>query len=491
MASPARSEYATLFSEARRLGSLSRDKLLELIIVAREYRNEWIRWQVIYNKRNDILASVLLGYEIVPTLHWRIIKHHAKYSQTMVLAFRGAGKTTTATITDAIGNIIRNPNVRILIASKTLQNAQDFLKEIKGHFESNPNFREVFGNWVGRRQWDERSIEVNRRTVSAKEPTVMTVGADGAVASKHYDVLYADDLVEEENSRTEYMRKRLHNWYYSVLIPCLEPPDPMFPERGQLRISGTRYHPEDMYNHLQKHELAKSTLTIPAITPEGESTWPSKFPVEYLKNKMINMGMVIFNAQFQCDCEAMKGEIFNYDHFIIENSTTYPDLGACKVYQGVDLAIGEKESNDMFAQVVIAVKDGHVWVVAYDEGHYRFNEQSDRIIAFYKKYMPIWCAVEANAYQMAQLHNLKDRDPTFRGMRVITMKDKVTRAWKLTPLFESGRVHFKREHTLIMERLVTRSSTAKKNWDMFDAFDLSVQASQRKSAKRRENLGLI
>lgn len=490
-ANPAHSDLVALFREAKKLGRLPRDKLLDLTVVTREYRNAWIRYQVIHNRRNDILASVLLGYEVVPGLHFPIISHQAKHMHSLVLAFRGAGKTTVGTIVDAIGNILRYPNVRILIASKTLANAMDFLKEIKGHFESNENFREVFGDWVGRKQWDERSIEINRRKSNAKEPTIMTVGVDGAVASKHYDVLYPDDLVEEENSRTEHMRNKLKNWYYGVLLPCLEPADQSIPVRGQLRISGTRYHPEDLYNHLQHNEFRDSILVIPAISPEDKSTWPVKFPIEFLREKRQNMGMVLFNAQFQCDCEAMKGEIFHYDHFEQHYDFEFPKPETCRIYMGVDLAIGEKESNDMFAWLVMGVKDDHYWIFDYEESRLRFNIQTNHILEYYKKYDPIWCAVESNAYQMAQLHNLKDRDPNFRGLRVQTIKDKVTRAWKLTPHFESGKVHFKRSQTLLMDRLVTRSSTIKKHWDLFDALDLAFSAAHRRQRKPRKSLGLI
>jgi phage terminase large subunit-like protein len=476
--------------EAKHLSMMPRDRLVDLLSASRDLYNKWIRYQVIVNGRNDILAEIL-GYEVVPTLHFPIIRHQALHPQSMVLAFRGGGKTTIATITDAVGEIVRYPDIRLLIASKTLQNSQDFMKEIKGHFESNVLFREIFGDLVGRNQWDERSIEVAGRTQSRKEPTIMTVGVDGAVASKHYDGIYADDLVEEENSRTEYMRNRLKRWFYSVLMPCLEPPDPNIPARGKLRVSGTRYHPEDHYDHLQKNELKESTLIVPALSADGQSAWPAKFSAEQLKKLRRTAGIVIFNAQYQCDCEAMKGEIFQYDHFERHPLSDFPKREDMKVYMGVDLAIGEKESNDKFALAVIGVLDEHYWILAFEESRLRFNVQTDRILKYYKEFKPIWCGVEVNAYQKAQLHNLKDRLPSFRGMAITTIKDKVTRAWKLTPYFETGKVHFKNSETLLMDRLVTRSATVKKHWDAFDALDLAFSAAHRRVRKARKPFGLI
>jgi phage terminase large subunit-like protein len=474
---------------AKHLDVQPRESLLELAVTGRELRNEWIRQQILVNRRTDILAALLLGYTVEPDLHLKIIYHQARHHQHMVLAFRGGGKTTIATIGDAIMAILQDPDIRILLASKTLQNSQDFLKEIKGHFEHNEAFREVFGDWVGKGQWDERSIEVNRRTMARKEPTIMTVGVDGAVASKHYDVIYADDLVEEENSRTEHMRERLKRWFYTVLIPCLEPADNARPERGRLSVSGTRYHPDDLYGHLLKNEMAEHTLTIPAIAPDGRSAWESKFPINHLIQLRTNLGSVIFNAQFQCDCEAMKGEVFSFEHFQRHTSGEYPGIESMRVYQGVDLAIGEKEANDLFAQVVIGIKDDHYWVLDYEEARLRFNQQTDHILRFYDKYKPIWCAVEINAYQRAQLHNLKDKRPIFSGMGITTLKDKLTRAWKLTPIFESGRFHCLKEHYLIVDRLVAFPNHKRK--DLFDALDLAIAASSRRRTKKREKVGLI
>jgi phage terminase large subunit-like protein len=470
---------------------MPRDDLVELLATCRDTRNRWLRYQIIQNRRTDILAEAILGYQVIPTVHFPIIRHQAIHPQSLVLAFRGAGKTTTGTIADAILSVLIDPNVRILLASKTLQNAQDFLKEIKGHFEHNDRLREVFGDYVGKGQWDERSIEVAKRTEHRKEPTIMTVGADGAVASKHYDIIYPDDLVEEENSRTEHMRNRLRDWFYKVLMPCLEPPEAGNPLRGGLRMGGTRYHPEDLYGYVMAREMKGKTLIIPALDEAGASTWPAKFPAEFFEQKRENHGTIIFNAQYQCDCEAMKGEIFQYEDCHRHPDKDFPNEHEMRVYQGVDLAIGEREANDKFAQVVIGITaDDHIWVLDYEEGRFRFNKQTERILKLYDKWKPVWCGVESNAYQAAQLHNLKDRDPNFRGLKIQTTKDKRTRAWKLTPHFEAGRVHFRQSAHLLIERLVSFGPSYRYK-DLFDAFDLAVQASARRKAKRRKAVGLI
>ena len=486
-------KLGSLLREIKALNAHSKDRLVEILDQSRELYNAWLKYQILENRRTDILAEAVLGYQVIPQLHFPMILQQWKYQQNQILCFRGSGKTTISTITRAIHLILDDPNIRILIASKTLTNAEDFLKAIKSHFESNETFREIFGNHVGDKQWDERSIEVKPRTSHEKEPTIMTVGVDGAVASKHYDVLFADDLVEEGNSRTQHMRDRLQRWYYTVLMPVLEPPDPQFPHRGEMTVSGTRYHPEDLYNHLTKSDLKESTLVIPAIDANGNSNWPNKFKIDFLLKKR-KTNLLAFNAQYQCDCEAMKGEIFRYEDLLQHTESEYPSLSNLAIYQGVDLAISTKEQNDCFAQVVIGTnKDSegkdHIWILDFDEGHYRFNQQTSRILRFYRNYNVIKCGIESNAYQKAQLHNLKIECPNFRGLPIYTQKDKVTRAWKLAAMAENGQIHFKTRHSNLLEHLLRFPNHRKK--DLFDALDFAIHTAIIRRRKKRSKVGLI
>jgi hypothetical protein len=128
------------------------------------------------------------------------------------LAPRGFGKSTILTITRAVYEILRNPNVRILIAANTQLQAEVFLREIKAHFERNERLREYFGNFVSEDKWDTREIVVAPRTSTAKESTITCVGVGGPVASRDYDLIIADDLVDEENARTETQRERVRTW---------------------------------------------------------------------------------------------------------------------------------------------------------------------------------------------------------------------------------------------------------------------------------------
>lgn len=466
----------------------------ELTNLYKSYINmgdEWIRRQIISNNRIDILAEHVLGYEVKP-LHLKMMRFQFIHSENLQLVFRGAGKSTVCTIAKSIHLLLKDPNLRIVLASKTSGYAETFLKEIKGHFEENQRLAELFGIYYDPRKvskWDAREIEVLPRTKPAKESSITCIGVEGMVVGKHYDVIISDDLVDEENSRTQLQREKIKVWYYKTLDPTLEPPDPAVPHRGEHHRLGTRYHYDDLYGHLQANELKRSTNVIPAISPDNRSPWPEKFPVKWFLKKKRKSGLIIFNSQYQCNTEAMKGEIFQYDDCQIIPYDYIPD--DLKIFMGVDLAISEKTKNDKFAIVIIGKdRTGKYYVLDHYENRIRFGEQTNTIIEYYKKWRPIRCGIEINAYQDAQYQNLKDSvteeehgidGKDLRLKRINTDKDKITRAWKLSALFESKKFFFPQDQQLLIEHLVLFPSSQFK--DLFDALDLAVRASKLK--KRR------
>lgn len=475
------------------LDKAERSQLVEIYGQYKAMSNEWIRRQVIENNRIDILCGVL-GYTVKP-FHLAMMRWQFLHPENLQLVFRGAGKSTICTVTKTIHLLLKNPNLRILLASKTSGHAESMLKEIKAHFESNDRLAEIFGEYYDPRRvnkWDNCEIEVLPRTVIAKEASVTCIGVGGQVVGKHYDILIPDDLVDEDNSRTKYMREKAKSWYYQSLDPTLEPPDPSVPHRGERHCSGTRYHFDDLYGHLLSNELAEHVQIIKALDKFGRSPWPDKFPPEWFAEKRKRSGIIIFNAQFQNDTEAMKGEIFQYDD--CQQISAFPDPSDLAIFMGVDLAIEQKETADKFAIVVIGMDVAkNYYVLDYYENRIRFGTQTKKIIQYHKKWDPIRCGIEVNAYQKAQYQTLKDskEGPNLRLKPITTDTDKIVRAWKLSALFEDKRMFFLRgKMDLLIEHLVLFPNYDYK--DLFDALDIAVSASRvRKRKRRRTEPGVI
>ncbi len=471
---PSTSELESKLSTPGLLASArDRDGVVNLLHHAREAYKEWIRRAVIKRRRVDILASLVLGYEVHPRVHHPIIRHQIKHPRSMTLAARGFGKTTVGTIAKVIHYIITNPNIRGIIGSKVADNAAAMLSEIKGHFENNEELIDIFGNFVGERQWDERSIEVRSRTVWTMAPTVSTVGVETAIASKHVDFGIADDLVDDKNSITEHQRDNIKRWFYKTFLPVILPPDPTVPGRGDLHILGTHYHPEDLYHHFKKSEFkGDKTLTIPSLDEHDESVYPERFTTEFLRQLREDAGIIIFNSQFQLDTEAMRGDVFDADDCDIRD--TFPPNDSLAIGIGVDLAIGKKAVNDFFALTVLG-KDQHdeFWVLDFLEKRLSFSEQQKTIADYYIRFER-WlrgCWIEAQAYQAVTPEELKRKHKDWLIHPIKTFTDKVTRAHKLTPLFEQHRIHFRPNQHHLIDRLV---SFPHGHDDLFDSLDFAV-----------------
>lgn len=183
----------------------------------------------------------------VMDLHKSIISNISNSKSTLDLAPRGFGKSTVGDVDYCITRILRDPNIRIMIGSKTQTQAEAFLKEVRTHFEQNEDLIRIFGDWKTSKDnvWNDREFTVNKRSIIKKEATLTALGASGAVISKHFDVIIGDDLVGLENARTEKQRSNLKEWFYSSLFPTLEPD-------GEIHILGTRYNPLDLYEDLIK-----------------------------------------------------------------------------------------------------------------------------------------------------------------------------------------------------------------------------------------------
>jgi phage terminase large subunit-like protein len=362
---------------------------------------------------------------------------------------------------------------------------------------------EIFGpfydpNIVGK--WDTHEIDVVGKRHFGKEASIMCTGVDAAVTSKHFNAGIYDDLAVEDNSRTPAMREKIKTWYYKTWTPLILPPDSNIPHSGEQHGLGTRQHPEDQYSHLSSNELKDKVLEIPALDSQGNSPWPEMYPPKFFKQKRRRMGIILFNAQYQQNTEAMRGEVFQYDNCIQLPDEEWPALEKLRVYMGVDLAVGEKDRDCMFAISVIGImgsvskRDYYSYLLDYYLEHLRASEQEAKVIEFYDKWKPLRTGLEANAYQDILRQTLKKSRPSMVVRKITTKVDKLTRAQKLSWLFEAKRAFFhdNGRHARPIDHLV-RFPSDKFTKDFFDSYDNAHVAAKKKGKRRnqRKQFGVL
>lgn len=432
----------------------------------------WMKDEVIKNGNIRLLIEQILGYNI-GYVHNRMIDFQNENSSGLILAFRGSGKTTISTISRIIFLILRNPNLRILLSSKTTDNAILFLKEIKYHFKENERFKSVFGNLIGDR-WLDNDITIKGRTLPHKEGTVSIAGTEGTVTGRHFDYIFCDDICDENNCHTQLLRQRTSQWYNTTLMPTLMP-------KGNIYVIGTRYHPQDIYASLLNISFKEKQLIIPALDENDLSTFEEAFSTEFLKSRRVSIGTIAFNSQYQCQVSELEGKIFKYDWFkFINQDLAIKTNKIDKVIVGVDLAIGDKDINSDFAYVVMKVDDlNNYYVVEEYAGIKTFHEQILMITSLNQRYNPTVVGIEANAYQLALIQEIRRMtDWNVPIVKIYTAKNKIARAMQLSGIVESGHFFFANNIIKLVNEMLA-SPDGKQ--DLVDAVDIAIKAAKFKS----------
>lgn len=143
-----------------------------------------------------------------------------------------------------------------------------------------------------------------------------------------------------------------------------------------------------------------------------------------------------------------------------------------RIYQGVDLAIAREAGSDYFAIVTIGI-DGrnNIYVLNCCQARLSFREQTAAILEKYNRFDPVKVAIEANAYQVVQVERVKELGAV-RATKVYTTRDKLSRAWKLSALFEDGRIRLKRNMRELVDQLLAFPQG--EHDDLIDALDLAI-----------------
>lgn len=271
---------------------------------------------------------------------------------------RGSLKTTIATVSYTVQQIVKNPDIRILLASETLGQSIHYLREIKGHFEAE-KFKMVYGDWKPKTGWTDSEIIVEPRRVNKKEATITCAGIDVTKVGGHYDLIIIDDCHSQKNVTSRDQIDQVKNWY-RLLLSLLEP-------QGRLLMVGTRWDFDDLYGHvLSQLREDYDVLVEKAIADTGELYWPERLSKDFLASQMREQGSYIFSCQYQQNPIAKEDQtfdpinIFYYDDFI--EDVNFDELDK---FIMVDPSLTEDERNrgDSTAMVVIGLDEINSWYI--------------------------------------------------------------------------------------------------------------------------------
>lgn len=227
--------------------------------------------------QNDlhVLCTQFLAYKDWDLLHDELEVFLDKpASKKALLLPRSHLKTSIVTIGKTIQYILKNPNVRILIANQVWDIARKMLFEIKEHLDGKSQLPQLFGEFKSD-LWNQDVITIRQRRKALKEPTIATTGVEAEQTGGHYDVILLDDLTGLQNSQTPEQREKTKRFRRSM-INLLEPGGTLI-EVGclvagakVLKADGTWKNIEDMKvgEKVVSHD---SIETVEAMIPQGKA----------------------------------------------------------------------------------------------------------------------------------------------------------------------------------------------------------------------------
>jgi len=312
---------------------------------------------------------------------WFDIIQTRKIKSGLIIAPRNSAKSTCWPKKGALWLLGNNPDLRIVLISRTSTLAQMNLAFIRLHIESNDKLHEVFpykeinGKRFGlspSAPWGTERITVKNNRMDGA-PSIYAVGLEGSISGIRADIILVDDLVDMNNVMTESQREKVNTFWDTTVIPTLNPD-------GRIFAVGTRYHSKDFYTRLLEDDMFKNNTSIfPAIKldehgeylldSEGnmQSYWPARWPISELLKMKERMGSLAFASQYQCDPSGYAGQLFDPEdiHYYDPTRDLTAVWGNLDFIMSVDPNITEDPESDNTAIVTGALdrKNGTLYIL--------------------------------------------------------------------------------------------------------------------------------
>lgn len=324
---------------------------------------------------------------------WYDVLQDRSIKYGLIIAPRNSAKSTCWAKKGPLWLLGNNPDLRIVLISRTAERAQSNLAFIRLNAESNDRVREVFpfkevaGRVYGlspSSPWGtERITFKNNRMDGA--PSVYAVGLEGSITGIRADVIIIDDLVDSNNVMTDTQRDKVNAFWDSVVMPTMNP-------GGRILAVGTRFHSKDFYSRLlEDSKYKKSTFMFPAILLDDngeyllgedgkpQSYWPERWEIDELLKMKEDMGSLAFASQYQCDPSGYAGTLFDVEdiHFYDPVKDILPIWNDLDFVVSGDPNITSAPNSDNTAIVTAAVdrKRSHIYVLDIYAKPLEFVEQ--------------------------------------------------------------------------------------------------------------------
>lgn len=197
---------------------------------------------------------------------------------------------------------------RILLVSETIGNSVKLGTRIRGHYESNRMFREVYSDIIpdASCRWKDDSL-CHKRTIEGSlhgEGTFDFIGVGGALQSRHYNIVIQDDLVGKDAIKSETVMNDTID-YHKLLVGAFDADTNNAGRDNDEIVVGNRWSYSDLNSYIKDNETYYNFIRHSALGgccslhPWGSPIFPEAFKLEKLARWKQRLGIYHYSCQFE------------------------------------------------------------------------------------------------------------------------------------------------------------------------------------------------
>lgn len=341
----------------------------------------------------------------------------------------------------------KNPDIKIIAASRSISLAKDFNRDVQ-RIMSSETYREIFPDSClakasSRGQGGYVRTSDMFEIVNAKG-TYISAGIGTQITGRGADVFIIDDYVKDRaEAASPTIRNKTWDWYTSTAYTRLSP-------GGGVIVMATRWSCDDLIGRLLDAQAKGEGDTFELVNYEaiaskdepnrkkGEALHPDRFPLsELLKIKKV-VGERDWASLYQQSPVPDGGALFKSNWLRYWTDETLPphfDM----VLLSWDMAFKGDSSSDYVVGQVWGKKASSFYLIDQFRGQWDFVQSRSMFVMQSKKYPQATAKlVEDKANGAAIISELKK---VLTGIIPITpTESKEARAYAVTPYFEAGNV---------------------------------------------------
>lgn len=208
-------------------------------------------------------------------IHVRMQQEYDAHRHLVVMAHPESGKSQQLTIGRHLWNVGHNPRRRGLILGNTQKAANKLLASVKGYIEKSEELAYIFPDLRPGNVWRDSEITVARAGKSdPKDFTIASIGYHGDVQGSRIDEVFADDLLDAENTWTEEARAAVATWWKRQVMSRVT-------RTARVTFITNAWHGDDLGHALER--MGWRCIRFPVLDRHGCPTWAARWPVDRIE----------------------------------------------------------------------------------------------------------------------------------------------------------------------------------------------------------------